>query len=169
WLSMEEADAVVAKAEEARAHRFDLLGSGPVFLGDSIDWHRDLKTGYRWSEGAHHLRIAWDAVPHGTDIKMPWELSRCQHFASLALADMVTDDARYYEEFKSQVRSWIATNPCGFGVNWVCAMAVAIRAANWLTATALFRKRIEEADDAGCFSELVESPRRHARPLMRTP
>lgn len=167
WLSKEEADAVVMKADEARAHRFDLLGSGVVDLGDPIDWHCDLKTGFRWPDNVHHLNIAWDAVPSGTDIKMPWELSRCQHFATLALADMVTLDAGYYEEFKSQVRSWIRSNPCGFGVNWVCAMDVAIRAVNWLTAAALFRRRISADGDLDFFQEFVESLWLHARHIMR--
>jgi hypothetical protein len=167
WLSKEEADAVVMKADEARAHRFDLLGSGVVDLGDSIDWHCDLKTGFRWPDNVHHLNIAWDAVPSGTDIKMPWELSRCQHFATLALADMVTLDAGYYEEFKSQVRCWIRSNPCGFGVNWVCAMDVAIRAVNWLTAAALFRRRISADGDVDFFQEFVESLWLHARHIMR--
>ena len=167
WLSPDEAAAVVARADDACAHRFDLLGSGPVDLGDPIDWHRDLKSGFRWPEDAHHLRIAWDAVPPGTDIKVPWELSRCQHFAALALADRVTGDARYYDEFKAQIGSWISANPCGFGVNWVCAMDVAIRTVNWLAAAALFRARLAaDTDDsfAGC---LVESLWLHGRHIMR--
>src|ERR1044071_3124802 len=36
------------KAQEALDHIFDLLGSGPVPLGQEIDWHRDFKTGRAW-------------------------------------------------------------------------------------------------------------------------
>lgn len=167
WLSAEEAQAVVLKADEVRACRFDLLGSGLVDAGNPIDWHRDLKTGFRWPEREHHLNIAWDAVPAGTDIKMPWELSRCQHFVTLALADRVSGEAKYYETFKLQLSHWIDANPCGFGVNWVCAMDVAIRAVNGLTAGALFRHRLAEEQDMDFLSKWLEAMWLHGCHIMR--
>lgn len=157
WLNSTEVDAVIVKAEEVLLHRFDLLGSGPVDAGDPIDWHRDLKTGFRWPEQTHHLNIVWDAVPAGTDIKMPWELSRCQHFVTLGLAWRATGERAYYEAFKNQLEGWIGANPCGFGVNWVCAMDVAIRAVNWLTAMALFAGEVAEDDDEGFFDRVLSS------------
>ncbi len=167
WADDREARAIVARADAACGHVFDLLGSGPVDLGDPIDWHRDFKSGHRWPAGVHHLAIRWDAVPDGVDIKVPWELSRCQHFATFGLADWISGDERYYHEFKTQVGQWIAANPCGFGVNWLCAMDVAIRAVNWLTAAMLFRHRIEADDDRPFFAQLVESLWLHGRHIMR--
>ncbi len=167
WLDPAEVDAVVAKAEEAVAHRFDLLGSGLVDTGDPIDWHRDLKTGFRWPEQTHHLDIVWDAVPAGTDIKMPWELSRCQHFVVLGLAWRATGERTYYEAFKNQLKGWITANPCGFGVNWVCAMDVAIRAVNWLTAMALFAGEVAEDEDEGFFESVLSSLWLHGRHICR--
>jgi hypothetical protein len=167
WFSQEEADAVVEKAEQARANQFNLLGSGLKNLGESIDWHCDIKTGYQWEADSHHRMIAWDSVPPGTDIKMPWELSRCQHFVTMALAERVAGNGSYYEAFKQQTRSWIKSNKCGFGVNWVCAMDVAIRAANWLTALSLFKGNVQSDTDEVFANELVESLWLHGRHIMR--
>ncbi|MFK7911764.1 MAG: heparinase II/III family protein [Akkermansiaceae bacterium] len=167
WLSQEEADAVIEKAEQARTNQFDLLGSGLKDLGEFIDWHSDIRTGYRWPSDAHHRKIAWDAVPPGTDIKMPWELSRCQHFVTMGLAEQVAGNGVYYEAFKQQVRSWIKSNQCGFGVNWVCAMDVAIRSVNWLTALSLFKDNLKSDTDEAFADELVESLWLHGRHIMR--
>ncbi len=43
----ERAD-LLARADAVAAHRFDLLGSGPVDLGRQIDWQRDFKHGRSW-------------------------------------------------------------------------------------------------------------------------
>ncbi len=167
WADDDEARAIVARADQGCSHVFDLLGSGPCPLGAEIDWHRDFKSGHRWSPADHHLRIRWDDVPDGTDIKVPWELSRCQHFATFGLADWITGDQKYYHEFKDQVAQWLTANPCGFGVNWVCAMDVAIRAVNWLEAVMLFRHRLEADDDPGFCAALVESLWLHGCHLAR--
>ncbi len=39
---------VVAAADQAVRHEFDLLGSGPVDLGPSLPWHTDFKSGREW-------------------------------------------------------------------------------------------------------------------------
>ena len=70
----------------------------------------------------------------GSDIKVPWELSRFQHLPLLAAAHRLTGDARYLDEIGAQLRSWIARNPVEHGPNWACTMDVAIRAANWVAA-----------------------------------
>jgi hypothetical protein len=44
-------NAILHDAEDAMAHRFDLLGSGPTQLGPTIDWSRDFKSGFRWPRG----------------------------------------------------------------------------------------------------------------------
>ena len=71
---------LVARADEVAAHRFDLLGSGPTELGPEIDWLTDFKSGRRWP--LHHGSLLRLAYGDGSDIKVPWELSRCQHLAS---------------------------------------------------------------------------------------
>ncbi|MBS1891231.1 MAG: alginate lyase family protein [Actinobacteria bacterium] len=119
------------RADAVAAHRFDLLGSGPTELGPRIDWSADFLHGHRWE-----MRYA-DLLPTyvpGADVKMPWELSRSQHLPLLAAAFRLTGDEAYLDELGAQLSAWVEANPVEFGVNWVCTMDVAIRAANWVAA-----------------------------------
>ena len=102
---------------------------------EPIDWQRDFKSGYRWSESTWYMNIGYGALA-GVDIKVPWELARMQHLPILVWAHILrdTDDDRYQREVENQIIDFIAHNPPRFGVNWRCTMDVAIRAANWLAA-----------------------------------
>ncbi len=130
----------IADCELILAHRFDLLGSGPVHLGDPIRWRHDFKTGYEWP-CAHisKLRLA----VRGADVKMPWELSRFQHGLTLALGYAASGDERYPREWVAQFHSWRADNPPEFGPNWGNAMETAIRAVNWIVAFELMRSAFD--------------------------
>jgi hypothetical protein len=132
----EELRSMVAQADAVVRHRFDLLGSGPCQLPPQIDWHCDFKSGYRWNPAIHHSGISFGAQ-RGVDVKVPWELSRCQHLPLLAQAYLMTGRSHYADEAIGQIRHWIAANPPEFGVNWVCPMDVAIRVVNWLWTVAL--------------------------------
>ncbi len=92
-----------------------------------IDWHCDFYSGYRWSPDSFFLDIRVAPVL-GVDIKVPRELSRFQHLSALVYGDQ----ERASHEFMMQVSDWIIANPYGHGVNWACAMDVAIRAINWI-------------------------------------
>ena len=109
-----------------------------------IDWQLDFKSGYRWKQKSHSFDIN-PLGPLGTDIKVPWELARMQHLPQMALYsiacnhnDSEIDPNLLQQEFHNQILDFIATNPPRYGVNWVCSMDVAIRAANWLIAYDLF-------------------------------
>ncbi len=128
----------IRAADAICEHRFDLLGSGPTALGPEMDWHRDFKSGYRWNPRTFSRRVRYGDVP-GVDVKVPWELSRFQHLATLGKAYWCAGGDRYAAEFVAQVTHWIAQNPPQFGVNWACTMDIAIRAFNWLWGYALFR------------------------------
>lgn len=122
---------LVQTAEAVCRHEFDLLGSGPTALGEHLPWHVDFKTGRRWP-----LRYGADLDPNDldrpSDVRVPWELSRCQHFATLGQAYGLTGDERFAREFVSQVTDWLDANPWAYGVNWMCPMDVALRAIGWL-------------------------------------
>jgi uncharacterized heparinase superfamily protein len=126
-----EASRIVAVAETVLRHEFDLLGSGPVAVGASLPWHHDFKTGREWP-----LQFCKDIeyleLDRPTDVKVPWELSRAQHFPVLGQAYWLTGDERYAREFVQEVDDWINRNPLAYGVNWACAMDVALRAVNWM-------------------------------------
>jgi hypothetical protein len=123
---------LLERAEQILAHRFELLGSGPTELGARVDWQRDFKSGRRWPD-VHISRVP-TVLGGGSDIKIPWELSRCQHLPLLAAAHRVSEDRRFLDELGAQLSSFIAANPVEFGAPWSCTMDVAIRAANWVAA-----------------------------------
>jgi uncharacterized heparinase superfamily protein len=133
----DSARAIIYHADRICAHKFDLLGSGEVFLGDKIDWHTDFKVGYKWGPKKFYKDVE---IPYGkADIKVPWELSRFQHLTILGQAYRLSNDEKYAAEFVGQITDWIKKNPVKLGPNWVCTMDVAIRAANWLVGWEFFK------------------------------
>jgi hypothetical protein len=120
-------------SDEICNHIFDLLGSGKTELGEEIDWHLDFKSGFRWNPKKYYLGSGKHVTLNDpSDVKVPWELSRCQHFVTLGKAYWYTGNEKYAKEFAGQIESWIENNPVELGVNWSCTMDVAIRAVNWI-------------------------------------
>ncbi|OHC78123.1 MAG: hypothetical protein A3G18_08020 [Rhodospirillales bacterium RIFCSPLOWO2_12_FULL_58_28] len=150
WVRVECADAdaeqlvsALSSGNRARARQIRKL-IGPAYR--PIDWQIDFKSGYRWSESQWHETIQYGHQP-GVDIKVPWELARLQHLPQLALAHILTSDPIYRDEFCNQALDFLAANPPGFGVNWACAMDVAIRAANLAMAMDLFTRHGADFSD----------------------
>jgi hypothetical protein len=166
-------------------HQFDLLGSGWTKVVHSpdisqispgnrtrsaairaminsdyspIDWQLDFKSGYRWREDHLSGTLRYGHEP-GVDVKVPWELARMQHLPWLA---MFGDDAAT-QEFRNQVLDFAAANPPGYGVNWLCTMDVAIRAANILMAYDLFVAQGSQFDEVflGEFHALIMAHGKH--------
>jgi hypothetical protein len=135
--------AIVKDADAVLCHEFDLLGSGPRLLGTPLPWHTDFKTGREWPV-EYCSDIDYSELDRPSDVKVPWELSRCQHFTRLGQAYWVSGDERYPAEFVAEAIDWIAHNPFSLGVNWACAMDVALRAVSWIWAFYFF------ADSESC-------------------
>lgn len=118
-----------------------------------IDWHRDFKSGFRWNPLTWYQDVTYGDQP-GADVKLPWELARCQHLPHLALAYTLAraghpgleEPEVYLREFRDQVLDFLATNPPRMGVNWACAMEVALRVVSWLVARDLFLAAGAELD-----------------------
>jgi len=105
---------------------------------EPIDWHVDFKSGYIWDKKTWYRKIEYGNKT-GVDIKVPWELSRFQHLVALGQAYAITGDEKYSLEYIYEVIDWIENNPPQLGVNWVCTMDVAIRAANWILSLSFFK------------------------------
>lgn len=128
-------EAVINRANVPRAREIWRLISRADYT--PIDWQLDFRSGYRWSARQPSLRLPIP-IDNCADVKVPWELGRLEHLPQLALCATLaaegTSDfapaARYVGEISDQLADFIATNPPRFGVNWMCTMDVAIRAAN---------------------------------------
>ena len=110
-----------------------------------IDWHRDPFSGYEWPLDFYgDLKLQRN---DGSDVRAVWELNRLGHLLTLARAYSLNSDRRFSAEFFRQVESWDSRNPLGFGVNWSCAMEVALRAINLLGAFVVFRRATDFDSD----------------------
>jgi hypothetical protein len=128
-------EAILNRANVRRAVEIWRLIGSPDYV--PIDWQLDFRSGYRWSAQRPSLRLPIP-VDVGADVKVPWELGRLQHLPQLALCAILAKAStanfapteRYVVRIADQLADFIATNPPRFGVNWMCTMDVAIRAAN---------------------------------------
>lgn len=123
-------------ADAAVGGVFDVLGSGPVELGTTPAWRRDLYTGREWPlEPSGALRIVRG---DGSDIRTVWELSRGYQLLALARGWHATGSPAYAETAARHLDSWMAQNPLGLGPHWASPMDVGIRATNWIVALHAF-------------------------------
>jgi hypothetical protein len=178
-LSSEHAglcERTIAAAMRVLDHEFDLLGSGPFVPVDPerpaspdgyrpIDWYWDPIANLRFPRAVPLADWNFDRMRPGlADIKLPWELARCQHWPVLGQAYRLTGDERFAVEIARELRDFMAANPVGTAVNWACTMDVALRAANWaiglqlvkgcpLLDTAFWRDAYRALFDHGAFIE----------------
>lgn len=147
----DQAAATVAAADDIMCHTFNLLGSGPYIPIDPdrpvgpngycpIDWYIDPVQNLRFPRGVRHNEWDWGTMrPGNADVKLPWELARCQHFGTLGQAYRLTGDEKYAFEIAREIADFMEANPVGIGVNWTCTMDAAIRAVNWTLGLGLIR------------------------------
>lgn len=133
FRNTKDSEIVLEWADKTLIHEFDYLGSGSAKL-NPIDWHLDFKSGFRWSKGRFYLRYKLVDLSKTSDVKVPWELSRCHHLLWLGEAYLLTKEEKYAKEVVDQLEWWIDENPLVYSINWTCAMDVAIRAVNWMYA-----------------------------------
>jgi Heparinase II/III-like protein/Heparinase II/III N-terminus len=116
---------VTAFADEICAGRYPFLGYGTRNLGMRPRWNLDFVCGLDWPavplENRNCMRF------DGSDVKVPYELSRLQFLPILGKSFVLTGQNRYRETAKHLLSSWIQDNPFGIGVNWSLAMEAALR------------------------------------------
>lgn len=157
-------DLINAARQIADEHCWPLLGFGDKSFGaDEIEWNRDPLSGLEWPLDYHadiHLMRN-----DGSDARVVWELNRLSHLITLGRAYAFTNDETYTQEFLRQLASWRTQNPVGLGVNWSCAMEVALRAMSLLAAFALFL-RSPQVDDFA-LKELLKMFDQHGAHIQR--
>lgn len=117
WLDFAEA---ICRGE------FRFPGYETAKLGTHPAWDVDFVSGKSWpQQPSNELRL----IRHdGSDVKVPWELSRLQFLPVLGKAFAASGDARYRHRAMELLSDWIGRNPVGMGVNWTIAMEAALRA-----------------------------------------
>ena len=75
---------ILKEAKQILEHKFDLLGSGEVDLGEKIKWNEDFKSGFIW-KNQFYKDIKIVDLNNNADVKVPWELSRFQHLINGSL------------------------------------------------------------------------------------
>src|SRR2546427_5542701 len=121
----------------AAEHCWPLLGFGEKCFGkEEILWNRDPLSTFDWPLDYHaDINLIRN---DGSDARVVWELNRLSHLVTLGRAYAITNDEELPVQFWQQIASWRAQNPVACGVNWNCAMEVALRAMNLLAAFTLF-------------------------------
>ncbi|HMK20853.1 MAG TPA: heparinase II/III family protein, partial [Terriglobales bacterium] len=122
---------IVASAEKACRHSFDLLGFTDLDYGSDINWHLDIV------HGKEAARVPWFKIGYLDfaqvgDAKITWELNRHQHLVTLAKAYRLTGCQEFAEEAVRQWRHWQRENPYPIGINWASSLEVAFRSLSWI-------------------------------------
>lgn len=148
----------IQRAEAAAALRFNIFGTHVSFeQAGRIDWSLDPISGHRYPAlPAENFPL----IREGSDPKYPWVLGRLDHLIALAQGYWVSNEkaqrARYAQLFVGQARDFLYNNPIGVGVQWTCAMEVALRAANLAQALRMFADA-DEAREPSFVAELLAS------------
>ena len=121
-----ESARIIAAARLSCERTVDVLGTGPVALGPSIDWARDYRVDLGWPAG-FAPSIDYVNRDRPSDIKVPWEISRMQWLVPAGQAYLLTGDARYAEAVRDILQDWMLKNPVAYSVNWSCTMEAAMR------------------------------------------
>ena len=157
-------EQIVAEADEILEHRFRLLGYRDLDYGAEIDWHLDRVHGKRAPLKPWYKIHFLDFAEVG-DHKITWELSRHQHFVTLAKAWAFTHDEKYLGELSRQFYSWQESNPYPMGINWGSSLEAAFRSLSWLWARHL--TAAARAIDPGFERDLLYALALHGRHIER--
>ena len=125
-LSENSRALIVAFADEIQAGRYPFLGYGTAEVGTRPKWNLDFISGAEWSYARCEGR---ECIRHdGSDVKVPYEVSRLQFLPVVGKAHVLTGDDSYRQAAKGILSHWIQSNPVLVGVNWTIAMEAALRA-----------------------------------------
>ncbi|PWT75179.1 MAG: hypothetical protein C5B60_05690 [Chloroflexi bacterium] len=121
-----EREVILRYADAICAGEFPWFAYGPVSLGFPPRWNLDFVSDSTWpelpSEAIQVVRY------DGSDVKVPWELSRLQFLPVLGKAWRLSGEKRYRQAGRDLLSDWMEKNPTGVGVNWTIAMEAALRA-----------------------------------------
>lgn len=127
--------APLMRAEKILQNTFTAFGVEHKY-GRKVRWELDFIANH-----AHSLKRFYSDITlpkNGSDIKVPWEISRFQWAWTLGKAYWMTRRQAFKDKFIELTEDWIHHNPFCHGVNWMTPMEVAIRASNLIAAFYFF-------------------------------
>lgn len=145
--SLQCAQQIFDLAEQIERHRIPIFDT-TLDAGADIRWRRDYARGIETGL-AYFRRIPYLETARAGDHKTIWELNRHQHLIVLAQAHRLTGDARYLNEIRAQIESWMLGNPFHRGTNWASTLEVAFRALSWIWTYQLAGRQLSDDFRAG--------------------
>ncbi len=129
-VSDEQRKVILQLADGICQGKIPFLSYDTQDLGRAPLWNRDFIAGKEWPMEPSHLlpTVRFD----GSDVKVPWELSRLQFLPILGKAYHLKREPVYRETARHYVEDWIRRNPICEGPNWMIAMEAALRALSML-------------------------------------
>lgn len=139
--------AILKESSKVLEGKFAILGCSLTYSDNEIKWHLDPGSNFEWGKKYYRLLYPVSNSSKDIDCKMPWELSRFQHLPFLIKGYFSSSNKEYIKETVKQISNWINENRLNYGINWTCAMEVAIRACNWMWAWWAFRDNFYWTDE----------------------
>lgn len=155
-FSEEDKALILDTAKCAMNSEIEILG-GKVNLCH-VDWTTDYKCGYHW-ENKYYTQYKTTRFGTDEDVKTVWDLSRGHFLLWMAEAYQLTGEEKYAKKVVELISDWIEKNPYCRSINWTCAMEVAIRAINWMSAVCCILN--SEAVDEVFLKKLMKSLFQH--------
>lgn len=147
------------EAESILNGKIELFGITHCFSGQ-WSWHLDLQTKQLFDKDSFYTTISLP-TGKGQDVKFAWELSRFHFTWTLGKAYWTTNRRDYKEKFLALALDWIEKNPFCYGVNWMSAMDVAIRAANWIAGFYFFNDDKPSENEVAAWLTILKSLWQH--------
>jgi hypothetical protein len=102
-------------------------------------WNFDPLENRSWPKRQYEeTRVHGQDTPR--DVKIVWEINRFKDLPALGVAAFLSGDARYAEEVRRRLHSWIVCNPFGNTVNWSSPLEIAIRGISWIATLRLLHQ-----------------------------
>jgi len=147
-------DRLIIKADQILDDRLSYFDLNEVDHGVPFNWHRDFSAGIN-SPVSLSTQIDYRDFNTYGDCKLVWEPNRHHQFVILARAYVATGDNRYADKVANLMRSWIAANPFGYGMNWKSPLELGVRIINWVWTVDMLRS--SGVFDTQLWKEILQS------------
>jgi heparinase II/III-like protein len=136
-----ENEETIKRADQIINHDFTWITPRCPRFKDQINWHSTFNNNNSWPLD-FFMDLDYSTEKRPGDVREVWELNRQQFFITLGKAYFNSGDQKYAQKFSELVESWIKTNPCGYGINWLHSQETGIRMMSWIWAFYFFKDSV---------------------------